>query len=90
MPDDPWDEIELTYAILETRRDQLILAKRLSEAKLETADEAEAFKLSSDKLGRLRRKLVHAAAGRTRCVLRKWEPTVNQHSSNVERLRFSQ
>jgi hypothetical protein len=57
MPDDLWDEIELTYAILETRRDQSILAKRLSEAKLETADEAEAFKLSSDKVGRLRRKL---------------------------------
>ncbi|HXJ03518.1 MAG TPA: hypothetical protein VNH65_00350 [Candidatus Acidoferrum sp.] len=57
VPDDLWDEIEMTYATLEIRRDQLILAKSLSEAKLVTADEAEAFKRSSDKLGRLRRKL---------------------------------
>jgi hypothetical protein len=57
VPDDLWDEIEMTYVSLEIRRDQLILAKRLPEAKSVTADEAEAFKRSSDKLGRLRRKL---------------------------------
>ena len=57
VPDDLWDEIEMTYVGLEIRRDGLILAKRLSEAKPVAADEAESFKRTADKLGRLRKKL---------------------------------
>src|ERR1700687_2455955 len=57
VPDDLWDEIEMMYVSLDIRRDQLILVKSLTEAKSVTADEAEAFKRSSDKLGRLRKKL---------------------------------
>jgi hypothetical protein len=63
VPDDQWDELEMTYAILEIRRDQLIVASRLSEAKLVTAEEAEDFKQSSRRIGRLRRKLGGGGGG---------------------------